>query len=81
MNHTDVSRLQALQGQTVIAIKAPEETKLEIPAPTEVGQQDSAELSCLCPAPSCILHLMSEETRILINDKMQIRVCFVFLFK
>lgn len=41
MTHEDVSRLQAFQEQTVIAVKAPEETKLEIPVPTEVnGQTD-----------------------------------------
>lgn len=36
VTHEDVGRLQAFQEQTVIAIKAPEETKLEIPVPTEV---------------------------------------------
>ncbi|XP_044024086.1 uncharacterized protein LOC122862640 [Siniperca chuatsi] len=35
VTHEDVSRLRAFQEQTVIAVKAPEETKLEIPAPKE----------------------------------------------
>ncbi|XP_027135210.1 transcription factor E2F6 isoform X1 [Larimichthys crocea] len=35
VTHEDVSRLQAFQEQTVIVVKAPEETKLEIPAPRE----------------------------------------------
>uniref|UniRef100_A0A3Q4GNW1 E2F transcription factor 6 n=1 Tax=Neolamprologus brichardi TaxID=32507 RepID=A0A3Q4GNW1_NEOBR len=32
---SDISRLEAFQEQTVIVVKAPEETKLEVPAPTE----------------------------------------------
>nr|XP_046229546.1 transcription factor E2F1-like [Scatophagus argus] len=39
VTHEDVSRLQAFQEQTVIVVKAPEETKLEIPAPTEDSVQ------------------------------------------
>ncbi|KAM9339274.1 transcription factor E2F6 [Symphorus nematophorus] len=35
VNHEDVSRLKAFQEQTVIVVKAPEETKLEVPAPKE----------------------------------------------
>ncbi|XP_061602562.1 transcription factor E2F2 [Cololabis saira] len=35
VTHQDVCRLQAFQNQTVITVKAPEETKLEIPAPKE----------------------------------------------
>ncbi|XP_028252345.1 transcription factor E2F6 [Parambassis ranga] len=35
VTHRDVSRLAAFQEQTVIIVKAPEETKLEVPAPTE----------------------------------------------
>ncbi|XP_039980366.1 transcription factor E2F3-like [Xiphias gladius] len=35
VTHEDISGLRALQGQTVVVIKAPEETKLEIPAPKE----------------------------------------------
>ncbi|KAL3979361.1 thioredoxin-interacting protein [Sarotherodon galilaeus] len=31
----DIRRLEAFQEQTVIVVKAPEETKLEVPAPTE----------------------------------------------
>lgn len=36
VTHKDISRLGAFQEQTVIVVKAPEETKLEVPAPTEV---------------------------------------------
>lgn len=39
MTHGDVSRLPGLQEQTLIVVKAPEETKLEIPAPTEVSNR------------------------------------------
>lgn len=35
VTHEDISRLRAFQEQTVIAVKAPEETKLEVPAPKE----------------------------------------------
>ncbi|XP_019201872.1 transcription factor E2F6 [Oreochromis niloticus] len=35
VTHEDISRLEAFQEQTVIVVKAPEETKLEVPAPTE----------------------------------------------
>ncbi|XP_071323545.1 transcription factor E2F3 [Trachinotus anak] len=35
VTHEDISRLRNLQDQTVIVVKAPEETKLEIPAPRE----------------------------------------------
>lgn len=35
VTHDDVCRLRTFQEQTVIAVKAPEETKLEVPAPTE----------------------------------------------
>ncbi|KAM9778199.1 transcription factor E2F6 isoform 1-T1 [Syngnathus typhle] len=35
VTHEDVSQLAAFQEQTVIVIKAPEETRLEVPAPTE----------------------------------------------
>lgn len=36
VTHEDISHLQVLQEQTVMAVKAPEETKLEVPAPKEV---------------------------------------------
>ncbi|KAI4792972.1 hypothetical protein KUCAC02_033011 [Chaenocephalus aceratus] len=35
VTHEDVGRLAAFQQQTVIVVKAPEETKLEVPAPKE----------------------------------------------
>lgn len=35
VTHEDLSRIKVFQGQTVIAIKAPEETKLEVPTPKE----------------------------------------------
>ncbi|XP_051264370.1 transcription factor E2F6 isoform X2 [Dicentrarchus labrax] len=35
VTYEDVSRLPALQEQTVFVVKAPEETKLEVPAPKE----------------------------------------------
>ncbi|XP_026175033.1 transcription factor E2F6 [Mastacembelus armatus] len=35
VTYEDIGRLEAFQEQTVIVVKAPEETKLEIPAPTE----------------------------------------------
>ncbi|XP_035534660.1 transcription factor E2F6 isoform X2 [Morone saxatilis] len=35
VTYEDVSRLAALQEQTVFVVKAPEETKLEVPAPKE----------------------------------------------
>lgn len=36
VTYEDICQLAAFQDQTVIAIKAPEETKLEVPTPTEV---------------------------------------------
>lgn len=39
VTHEDISRLRTLQEQTVIVVKAPEETKLEVPAPKEVNKQ------------------------------------------
>ncbi|KAG7235295.1 hypothetical protein INR49_002785 [Caranx melampygus] len=35
VTHEDISRLRDLQDQTVVIVKAPEETKLEIPPPRE----------------------------------------------
>ncbi|KAM9435976.1 transcription factor E2F6 isoform 2-T2 [Clarias gariepinus] len=35
VTYEDICRIPAFQDQTVIAIKAPEETKLEVPTPTE----------------------------------------------
>ncbi|MCI4389530.1 hypothetical protein PGIGA_G00099060 [Pangasianodon gigas] len=35
VTYEDICRIAAFQDQTVIAIKAPEETKLEVPTPTE----------------------------------------------
>ncbi|XP_061900366.1 uncharacterized protein LOC133648361 isoform X1 [Entelurus aequoreus] len=35
ITHEDISRLPSFDEQTVILVKAPEETKLEVPAPTE----------------------------------------------
>ncbi|XP_072218906.1 uncharacterized protein e2f6 [Leuresthes tenuis] len=35
VTHEDIGRLKAFQEQTVIVVKAPEETKLEVPAPKE----------------------------------------------
>lgn len=37
VTHADVSRLPGLQDQTLMVVRAPEETRLEIPPPTEVG--------------------------------------------
>lgn len=37
VTYQDIRSIQAFQGQIVIAIKAPEETKLEIPIPKEVS--------------------------------------------
>ncbi|XP_070782247.1 transcription factor E2F6-like isoform X2 [Enoplosus armatus] len=39
VTHEDVGRLRVFQEQTVVVVKAPEETKLEIPAPTEDSVQ------------------------------------------
>lgn len=38
MTLEDIGLLQAFQDQTVMAVRAPEETKLEIPVPTEVSR-------------------------------------------
>lgn len=38
MTLDDLQRLPVFQDQTVIVVKAPEETKLEIPAPQEVDK-------------------------------------------
>lgn len=37
VTYQDIRSIQAFQGQIVIAIKAPEETKLEIPIPKDVS--------------------------------------------
>lgn len=36
VTHADISRLTDFQQKSVIVVKAPEETKLEVPAPKEV---------------------------------------------
>lgn len=38
VTHEDIRHLEAFHKQTVMVVKAPEETKLEVPAPTEVKQ-------------------------------------------
>lgn len=38
MTRQDLVGLQNLQNQTVLVVKAPEETRLEVPAPTEVSR-------------------------------------------
>lgn len=45
VTHEDVSRLSDFQQQTVIVVKAPEETKLVVSPPTQVD-----ELDCLFPS-------------------------------
>lgn len=37
MTHQDLELLQTFQEQTVVAVRAPEETKMEIPVPTKVS--------------------------------------------
>ncbi|XP_041716836.1 transcription factor E2F6 [Coregonus clupeaformis] len=39
VTHSDISGIKVFQEQTVVAIKAPEETKLEVPTPKEDGIQ------------------------------------------
>ncbi|KAG7466658.1 transcription factor E2F6-like [Solea senegalensis] len=39
VTHHDISQLRVLQEQTLVIIRAPEETKLEVPAPTEDSVQ------------------------------------------
>ncbi|XP_021455803.1 transcription factor E2F6 isoform X1 [Oncorhynchus mykiss] len=39
VTHSDISAIKVFQEQTVVAIKAPEETKLEVPTPKEDGIQ------------------------------------------
>ncbi|XP_075968246.1 transcription factor E2F6-like [Anarhichas minor] len=39
VTHEDIRRLRSVQQQTVIIIQAPEETKLEVPAPQEESIQ------------------------------------------
>lgn len=43
VTYEDICRIAAFQDQTVIAIKAPEETKLEVPTPTEVTPEEKWE--------------------------------------
>lgn len=37
MTYQDIHSIQAFHEQIVIAVKAPEETRLDVPAPREVG--------------------------------------------
>lgn len=39
VTHQDIKQLGSLRDQTVIALKAPTETKLEVPDPDEVSLQ------------------------------------------
>ncbi|KAK6295040.1 hypothetical protein J4Q44_G00342660 [Coregonus suidteri] len=39
VTHSDISGIKVFQEQTVVAIKAPEKTKLEVPTPKENGIQ------------------------------------------
>lgn len=47
VTYQDIRSIQAFQKQIVIAIKAPEETKLEIPIPKEVSFITFSSLSLL----------------------------------
>lgn len=53
MTREDIGRLDAFQEQTVIAVKAPEETKLEVPAPTEVTATEALRRSCSLHTSKC----------------------------
>lgn len=50
VTHEDIGRSRAFQEQTVIVVKAPEETKLEVPAPKEVNdhRQNSSQDDLVC---------------------------------
>ena len=37
VTYEDVSRIEVFQDQTVLVVKAPEDTKLQVPTPKEVG--------------------------------------------
>ncbi len=40
MTYEDICQIGVFKDQTIIAIRAPEETKLEVPTPTEVSVRD-----------------------------------------
>jgi transcription factor E2F6 len=41
VTYQDIHSIQAFHEQIVIAVKAPEETRLDVPAPREVGSPAS----------------------------------------
>ena len=52
MTYQDIHSIQAFYEQIVIAVKAPAETRLDVPAPKEVGGPASV---CVCMrAPTCM---------------------------
>lgn len=46
VTYQDIRRIKSLKDQTVIAIKAPSETKLEVPDPKEVNVVDFMHVVC-----------------------------------
>ncbi|KAI4790584.1 hypothetical protein KUCAC02_034537 [Chaenocephalus aceratus] len=76
VTHEDVGRLAAFQQQTVIVVKAPEETKLEVPAPKEDniqvhlkgGRGPIMVLTCEVGGADASRHFLAlEESRITTN--------------
>lgn len=72
VTYQDIRSIQTFQEQIVIAIKAPEETKLEIPIPKEVSfahfpllrEQNSSNVIFAAAVSNCFLDSLSHITNI-----------------
>lgn len=56
VTYQDIRRIKSLQDQTVIAVKAPSETKLEVPDPKEVKINNSNNNASLVSAVHIIIY-------------------------
>lgn len=59
MTYQDLRKDRNLKDQTVIVVRAPSETKLEVPDPQEVGHQGFCFFNTLCDVTVVLLFLQA----------------------
>lgn len=62
MTFEDISRLGVYRDQTAIIVKAPEDTKLDLPAPTEVMQSSDGHVSAASVIYKCVCVSLGERS-------------------
>lgn len=62
MTFEDISRLGVYRDQTAIIVKAPEDTKLDVPAPTEVMQSSDGHVSDASVIYKCVCVSLGERS-------------------